>query len=261
MNARNSVKIGGAVAIGVLLAFKAGATIDYTALNYPGNLIGNQGGSPVDRALGFVFTVNSAPIYISQLGAFDNPGNGLGVFGGNVSVAIYRVTLGPGGTIASGSLAVSPVTFSTASPGTVIPGTDTTMKNISTVGLNAGTYMLVANHYGNVAGTEDPWNIYYQNNPPYHGGGPPNPSANTGGGLITWNGLDYYMNSPASWGNTMPSGWTIPAGAGNYPRWTGGDFEFSPVPEVGTFGVAAVGVLGLVYVGRYARLRRRLMFA
>jgi hypothetical protein len=35
-----------------------------------------------------------------------------------------------------------------------------------------------------------------------------------------------------------------------------GTFDFTPVPEAATFGLAGVGLLGLMYIGRYARLRR-----
>ena len=46
-------------------------------------------------------------------------------------------------------------------------------------------------------------------------------------------------------------GATTPASAGD-------TFEFTPVPEVAAFGVACVGLLGLVYIVRYARLRRKM---
>ncbi len=56
-------------------------------------------------------------------------------------------------------------------------------------------------------------------------------------------------------GSPTPSGamWgaTTPASAGD-------TFEFTPVPEVAAFGVACVGLLGLVYIVRYARLRRKM---
>jgi len=32
-----------------------------------------------------------------------------------------------------------------------------------------------------------------------------------------------------------------------------GTFDFTPVPEVEDYAVAAIGLLGLVYIGRYAR--------
>jgi hypothetical protein len=254
MKTWNSMKISGVVAISFLLAFNASAII---ALNYPNNLSGNQGGT-VDRALGFVFNVNS-PIAVNQLGAFDDPGNGSGTFGGTVSVAIYKVTLGSGNSITAGTLIGSPVDFSTGSAGTLLAGTDTRVKNITAETLGTGTYMLVANHYGTVAGTETPYNLSYAGG---GGGAPAYPSVNTGGGLITWNGTDYYMNSPASWGSSMPTptAWTIPASVG-YPRWTAGNFNFTPVPEAAQFATAGVGLLGLVYIGRYARMRRTMKAA
>lgn len=209
----------------------------------------------VDRALGALFTVNS-PIFVTQLGTFDNPANGSGTFGGTISVAIYSVTLS-GNNITGGSLVVSPVSFLTGSAGTLLSGTDTRLKDIADVQLVSGTYMVVANHYGTAAGTEMPWNMYYEvTSPIIPGGGPPYASANTGGGLLGWPNGDYYMNSPASWGSSLPAGWTFVSDAYT-PRWTGGNFDFVPVPEAGAFAMAGVGLLGFVYVGRCAWLRRK----
>jgi hypothetical protein len=45
-------------------------------------------------------------------------------------------------------------------------------------------------------------------------------------------------------------------GAPGTPSFAGPTFDFTPVPEATAFGAAAIGLLGLVYIGRYARLRR-----
>jgi hypothetical protein len=47
------------------------------------------------------------------------------------------------------------------------------------------------------------------------------------------------------------------------PDWAGAKFEFdfTPVPEASAFGAAGVGLLGLVYIGRFAFLRRKMKLA
>jgi hypothetical protein len=248
MKAWNWMKIGGAVVVAgvVLFAAEGKATI---AFNFP-QLNGNQnyGGA---LSLGEIFTVNSA-ININALAAYDNPANGSGTFGGNVEVAIYQVTLS-GNNITAGSLAVNPVAFSTASPGALISGTTTREKALgSPVQLGAGTYMIVANTYGGGAGSENNWNRNTVASGPY-------PSANTGGGLVTYS-ANYYLLSSAAWGSSLPTGWQYD-NVNNppndwHPRYMAGNFDFTPVPEAATFGAAAVGLLGLVYFVRYARIRR-----
>jgi hypothetical protein len=253
MKTWNSVKVSGAVVFAMLLvAGRANAIIafDFPQLNanqnYPGAL-----------SLGEVFTVNSA-INVNSLAAYDDPANGSGIFGGNVQVAIYQVTLS-GNTISAGSLAVNPMTFSSATPGTLISGTTTREQALGTpVQLGAGTYMIVANSYGGGSGTENNWNRNSYT-------GTPVPTANTGGGLVTY-GANYYLLDSQAWGASLPTGSWQYDNVGNpandwHPRYMAGNFDFTPVPEAATFGAAAVGLLGLVYVGRYFSLRRRMKLA
>jgi len=235
----------------LLLAVQAQAIIAY---NFPVvNANQNYSGA---LTLGEVFTVNSA-VSINALAAYDDPGNGSGVFGGPVQVAIYQVTLS-GNTINGGSLAVSPLTFSTATPGNLISGTTTREQLLgSSVQLGAGTYMIVANNYGGGAGTENNWN---RNNV---GNTPPLPSANTGGGLITW-GANYYALGNVGFGGTISGGATWHYDNVNnpandwHPRYMAGNFDFTPVPEVAAYGVASVAMLGLVFVGHCVGMRRKL---
>jgi hypothetical protein len=252
----NSMKIGGAAGVvaGLLMAVQAHGVIAY---NFP-VVNGNQNYPTGPLSLGEVFTVNST-ISVDALAAYDNPANGNGVFGGPVQVAIYSVTLS-GTTITAGSLAVSPMTFSSADPGTLIAGTSTREKALTTpVNLSAGTYMIVANNYaGGFAGTENNWNRGQT------GAGTTFPTANTGGGLLTY-GANYYFLGNVS--GALPTGaaWhydNVGNPANDWtPRYMAGNFDFTPVPEAAAFGAAGVGLLGLVYIGRYARLRRSMKLA
>jgi hypothetical protein len=54
-----------------------------------------------------------------------------------------------------------------------------------------------------------------------------------------------------SGGNPVDYGSTL-----GTPSFAGATFDFTPVPEAAAFGAAAIGLLGLVYIGRYAQLRR-----
>jgi hypothetical protein len=260
MRTSNSLKIIGGVAVAALLvAAQAQATIAY---DFP-TVNANQNYPSGSLSLGEIFTVNSS-INVNQLAAYDNPANGSGIFGGPVSVAIYSVALS-GQNITGGSLAVNPLTFSTANPGTLISGTTTREQALSSpVTLGAGTYMIVANNYGGAAGTENNWN---RGIPP-GGASSPWPSANTGGGLVTY-GANYYYVGNIPMGASLPTGasWNYDAvsNPGNtwHPRYMAGNFDFnlSVIPEVPQFAMVGVGLLGLVYIGRYARLRRTMKFA
>jgi hypothetical protein len=254
MKKQSAVRGIGAVAACafLLIATQAQAVI---AFNFP-QLNGNQNYSGA-LTLGETFTVNS-PININALAAYDDPANGSGIFGGAVNVAIYQVSLS-GNTISSGTLAVSPLSFSTATPGSLIAGTTTREQLLgSSVQLGAGTYMIVANNYGGGTGTENNWNrnTYV---------GSPVPSANTGGGLVTW-GANYYAFGNLTFGSSLPTGgWTYD-NVNNppndwHPRYMAGNFDFTPVPEVAAFGAASVGLLGLVFIGRYVGQRRRMKLA
>jgi hypothetical protein len=113
--------------------------------------------------------------------------------------------------------------------------------------LSPGTYMVVANNYGN-NGTFP----YYDNGKAPAGG----ITANTGGGALTFGGsfIDF---------TTFALGGGLP----NLPDWgffdhtipriAAGNFAFAVVPEASAFGGAAIALLGLIYVGRSVWLKRK----
>jgi len=219
----------------MLVAIQAQATIAY---NYPGGLVANGGSGPY--TIGNYFTVNSA-INVDQLGIYDSGY----LNGGTVSVAIYAVSE-LDNQLTSASLAVAPVSFSAANPGTKVVGTSTFMKTVGNNVLNPGTYMVVANNYGNSGALP-----YYDN----AGSSPGQISANTGGGALTFEG-SYREDGNVALGSSLTdlSDWgffdhTI-------PRMAAGNFGFfAIVPEASVFGGVAIALLGLIYVGRSAWLK------
>jgi hypothetical protein len=228
------------------VAAQAQATIAY---NFGTSLVGNQSGT---FSLGTEFTVGTTPIDVTALGAFD-PGDAK-FTGTGIQVAIYKLTLS-GTTITGSTLETPSVSF--LGQYTDVAGTSTAMQNITPVKLTAGTYMVVANHYGS-GGVLNDYNPYYG-----PGGGVNNASANNASGVTFIAGGGYYNTSSGlSWGSSLGSGWVYDnAFNKSAPRYAAGNFEFTPVPEVAAFGAAGVGLLGLVYIGRYARLRRTMKLA
>ena len=218
MRTWNSLKMGGAVVAAVLLmAAQARAAIAY---NFSSTLPGNQVGP---YSLGTVFNVSS-PIAIDQLGTFDNGADGIGGVG--INVAIYKLALS-GTTITGGTLVTPSVLFSgTAQP--LLPGTRTRLASISPVTIGAGTYMVVANHYG-VGESEVNYNPYF---PPGAPNGVNGASANPALG-VTFGGGYYHHNGGLAWGPTLPTGWFYDdfyTGSPAAPRYAAGNFDFTPVP-------------------------------
>ena len=247
MNTWNSVKVIGAVAIATLIAAAQARAL--VAYNYPdpgasGPLVGNQNfGSPV--ILGNIFTVNS-DINVTAVGAFASGGS-LGV---TVPVAIYQLTLGTWTELTATSESFS------SNTGTPIGSALFKTLN-SPVLLTLGTYAIVAANY-QVTGAPS-WGAGYPN---------PNgavPSFTSGGSLAMGDGgspnLDYLTgnSSSSTLGATLIGPYAVTAGSSgsSFPSIGAGTFEFAPVPEAATFGAAGVGLLALVYIGRYARLRSK----
>jgi hypothetical protein len=109
--------------------------------------------------------------------------------------------------------------------------------------------------FAGYSGVGGPYEVNY--NARYDGNGSSTRvTFNTGGGAISFgyaNGNNYFTTT-ANTGMQFP---TTVSGAGfANPRYAGPSFEFTPVPEVAAFGAAGVGLLGLVYIARYARQRR-----
>jgi hypothetical protein len=235
MKTNNPVRMIGAVVVAVLLAVsQANGTIAY---QYASGAYGNQGtaGGKDNFVFGLEFTVGSTPLSVTDLGAFDNGQNG---WAAPVSVAIYdsATTLQVGST----------VTFSGASGanlGTLGSDGGSRFLPVTPFTLNAGqTYMVVAAGYGSLtSGSEVDYSAV---------------------GLLS---NDYATVSPwiAAGANYRVAGTALvfPTGVlGNVPKpaFNAGTFEFTPVPEVATFGAAATGLLGLVYVARHVRIRRKI---
>ncbi len=180
---------------------------------------------PWNLGLGFHL---SQDVTVTSLGTFHT---GVWNAGDSVQVAIYNMSgvmqgLG-GGTV---------VTFSSAAQGVVRGGGSFAFQDLSNpFTLTAGDYMIVARDTANAYFYTGP-GISYDSSLTFTGNYLTNGSA----------GLAFIDQAPISTAN---------------PTWGAGSFEFAPVPEATTFGVAAVGLLGLVYVGRYVRLRWRMKHA
>ena len=236
MKTWNLVKIGG-VALAAVVLGTAGADA-IIAFDTPNTTVGNQAsGGPYN--LGEQFTVNS-PVTITSLGAYDSGQNGWGA--ATITVAIYQIVGGVGG--GNDPIVGSTAAFNTSNPGSIASGSSYAFQSVTPFNLAAGSYMIVANGLGTSA------------NPSFNAGFNGNVTTvavNTGGGLLSYPGSGNFWSAGAG-------GLSLPTTLDAVPiaRYAAGSFEFTPVPEVATFGVAAVGLLGLVYLVRHTRNRRTL---
>ena len=238
MKTNNSVRIIGAVAGAVLLAASQASAI--IAFDTPNTTVANQGGFTYGLDLGMQFTVdNPGGITINQLGAFDAGQDGWG--SATISVAIYS-----GSSIVGSSAA-----FNSTTPGTISGTSAYAFQTVPSFYLGVGTYMIVASGLG----TTD------------------NPNYNSNGGvssdITSYSGPDVSFPTGPTSGNyynvrtvlspalDFPTTHDEVGGTGPVGRYGAGSFDFTPVPEVGTFGAAAVGLLGLVYAARHVRIRRK----
>jgi hypothetical protein len=235
MKTWNAVKVIGAVAVAtVIMAAQARAIVAYDYTGVVGNLQFNQA-----DILGNIFTVNSA-INVTAVGAFTSSGS----FGAaTVQVAIYQLTSGTWGLTTtvesfsgSGSSDHGARMQDLSSPVTLTPG---------------GIYAIVAANY------DVPGAPYWANVQ----SGPPSPTFNSDGGIISIGdgGSPTTLVYTYTLGATLPGTLVTSEGPGSLstPNFGAGTFEFAPVPEAATFGAAGVGLLALVYIGRYARLRSK----
>jgi hypothetical protein len=234
-------KIGLGLAISALAAYQASAIVAY---NTPTGVTaaGLQTDGPY--ILGNEFNVNSA-ISVTAIGAFNYSGTG---FSSPVQVAIYRLITGTwtqvGGTAATFSGSYSPSSY-------VGGNVFTTLGSSVTLGL--GTYAIVAANYGTVA------------NPDWNSSLDPGAAANqrpifqNGGGAISMpSGLETaFYSSGSSLGGSL-SGLTTGNWGSPNPAFGAGTFQFNltAVPEADTFAIAAVSMLGLVFIGRNLVPRR-----
>jgi hypothetical protein len=245
MKISNSLRIVGGIAVAALFTTsQAGATIAYL---YDSLLVGNLSGRP--DAFGLVFNVNS-PIVIDKLGAFDSGGDGF--VGPGINVAVYSLTLTIPGNMSGGISSGTLVTSSDSLPA------GNTMHPITPVTIGVGTYMIAAKGYGTF-GLTDP--IYLAS-----GSGSSAVQYNPAVGPELTFGPGYYKNFGSyplgSWSASLPPGWAIEGGfSGSGAIYGVANFDFTPVPEVEHYAMAGVGLLGLVYLGRCARLWRRTKLA
>lgn len=234
MKTNNSVRmLGGIVAAVLVAASQVNATIVYQS----STSVGNQGQNG-PWALGLDFTVNT-PGYVTQIGAFDSSDNGAGFGAATIPLAIYDL----------GNSQIVPgtqVSF-TGTAGTPIGAYR--FQSIGSVLLSAGSYSIVAANYG--SGGEQDYNAFVGNNEVWPDPGFINPlSFDNVGGALTMGNARFVSGYATLY---------LPPAQSSYfnPLFGAGSFDFTPVPEVGTFGAAAVGLLGLVYGARHVRNRRK----
>ena len=224
-------KIGLGLAISALAACQASAIVAYSNQGVVANESSTGGNGPY--ALGNDFTVNQA-ISVTAIGAFLGGGSSMVA---SVPVAIYNITL-------NAIVAGTTVTFASGSSGD-FQANGSAFRNITPVTLLAGdVYSIVAANYGQ-GGAPYWWN---------HSPVGTTPTFNDGGGLITMGGGRY---SP---GTTLTLPGTLVGETPGIPTYGAGTFEFTaltPVPEVETFAIASVSMLGLVFIGRNLVPRRR----
>jgi len=235
MNTFKKLALG--LAVTGLVVAQASATVAYNFSAATGNQIGGQ------FSLGDVFTVNSS-ISVDQLG----------VIGGSASassdVAIYSINLS-GNTITSSSQVALKTGITSGSA-----SANGDLQSITPVVLAAGTYLIVANNMG-ASGVSD-YNPVYDtaNGPNFPDSTGVNHVTTASSPNITFSALGFFASSgslPANVnGFTADTFWT-----GGGPRYGAGNFDFAPVPEIGVFGTASAGLLGLIYVGRCGLRKRK----
>ena len=244
MRTWNSMKTSGAVLIATLLAAAQAQAI--IAYNFPSGLVGNQTVVTDPLILGNEFKVNSA-INVTAVGAFEN---GNGIFEAVIPVAIYNYSGGTWSQVAG--------TYTTFSGAVGTPNGSAKFQNlVAPVTLSPGTYAIVAANYGFATGERN-WNA----------------NETPGANRATFQNSSTAISMDAAYTSFYATGtslnptlsglsegsWTGTWAAGT-PTFAGATFEFTPVPEAAHFAMAGIGLLGLVYIGRYARMRRIMKFA
>jgi hypothetical protein len=238
-------KIGLGLAIASALVFHASAIVAYdspTTVN-PVNI--QSSGGPF--ILGNEFNVNSA-ISVTAIGAFNYLGGGF-LSASPVQVAIYQLT---GSTWSQ--VAGTAVTFNGPASSYSYVGYNAFSSLGSSVTLGNGTYAIVAANYGTVANPD--WNRNQNLGTPANQG----TTFQNGGGAISMPGGSEtgFYSSGSTLAGTL-AGLTFGNWGSPLPTFGAGTFDFTsltPVPEVDTFAIAAVSMLGLVFIGRNLAPRR-----
>ena len=249
MKTCNSMKISSALAVAVLLvAAQAQAIVAY---NFPATP--DSTSSSGTLRVGNIFQVNPTPglekALVTRVGVADFGASG---FSGTVPVAIYSWSGSQWNQVAGTyhEFSGTPSSLEGGAAFYTLP---------TPVTLNAGVYAIIganfgsANPYWSASGTHTDIN-----GAATFGGGPYLTmgavfGANTDRGLFI-NGATLPPNF--SGGTLVNYGANLFGGNPGTPSFAGATFDFTPVPEAAAFGAAAIGLLGLVYIGRYARLRR-----
>jgi hypothetical protein len=246
MKTWNSMKVASAVAVAVLLgAAPAQAIIAY---DFPVSPDRTTAVGPFEVAN--IFQVGSSPIEITRVGAADYGAPG---FSDTIPVAIYswngtQWEQVPGTYHAFSGMAGD------------LEGGARFYTLPTPVTLNAGGVYAI---FGANFGAADPfWNASGSHTDI-------NGAATFGGGSWITMGAVFGGTTDRGWytgravlpdvisgGTFVNYGWNLFGGNPGTPSFAGATFDFTPVPEAAAFGAAAIGLLGLVYVGRYARLRR-----
>ena len=239
------MKMGSVAAVAMLLvAAQARAIVAY---NFP--VTPDRTSTSGSFELANIFQVGSQNILVTKVGAADYGAPG---FVGDVPVAIYSWT-------GSQWNQVSGTYFDFTGTPSDLEGGARFHTLATPVALNAGgVYAIFGANFG-------------ANNPYWNASGTHtdiNGAATFGGGSAITMGAVFGGNPDRGWftaGSTLPGnisggnlvnyGSTL-FGAPGTPSYAGPTFDFTPVPEAAAFGAASIGLLGLVYIGRYARLRR-----
>lgn len=241
------MKVSSVIAVSVLLvAAQAQAIIAY---NFPVTPDGTSASG--GYVLANIFQVGSENISVTRVGAADYGAPGLPGFVGTVPVAIYSWSGSQWNQVAG--------TYHdfTGTPGSLEGGAS--FYTLPTaVTLNAGGVYAIfganfgsANNYWSASGTHTDIN-----GAATFGGG----SSITMGAVLPGGTYRGWYTAGTSLPGSIGGGTKVTYGAGLFgptgtPSFAGATFDFTPVPEAAAFGVAAIGLLGLVYIGRYARLR------
>lgn len=237
-----------ALAVSALLSNRADAIVAY---QLPANPNSNKIVSGAGKnLLGEIFNVTN-PISVSAVGAFDN---GLDGFGNStVQVALYQLT----GTIPSGTWTMVSGTANSytgsPTPADFYKGSYLFHKLSEKLVLATGTYAVVGAGFGTASAAY--WDYNATNKNPVNKGA----EFQTKSSDISMASGNYnFFKSNVS---SLPDPFTLGANKYNnwgdpYPAFGAGSFIFSPVPEPGSFGFLAAGLLGTLSVGRFMRRKR-----